>query len=118
MNTLTQIDESRVSIRKCQQFLDAIGNKSRFDIVYTLLDGDFKGMRIGEIARRSKLSRPTVTHHLKVLLDTEVIGIYSKGTRNYYYIKLGGEWQEVVMFINLAEKIRSKKYAEKIENVS
>lgn len=106
VNRLEQLDVLKDELDECRQILNAIGNKTRLGIISTLFEINCKGMRVGEIANYAKLSRPAVSHHLKVLIDAEVVGRHQKGTRNYYYMKLGGSWQRFVELVNQVEKLR------------
>ncbi|MDR1160637.1 MAG: ArsR family transcriptional regulator [Syntrophomonadaceae bacterium] len=65
-------------------------------------------MRVGEITEKTHLSRPAVSHHLRVLLDAEVIGVTPEGTKNFYWLKLGGAWSELVAMINHIEELRKE----------
>ena len=120
MHNLTQMERKllKYELKNCQQILNTFGNKTRQGIICAMLEVDYKGMRIGEIAHYSQFSRPAVTHHLKILLATEMIGRYSKSNRSYYYIKLGGEWQKLVALINLAERLRLKEAKDTRANIS
>ena len=60
----------------------------------------------GEITERTHLSRPAVSHHIKILLDAEVIGLRRQATMNFYYLKLGGAWGELVTLVNHIEEVR------------
>lgn len=40
---------------------------------------------MGEIARGTNLSRPAVSHHLKILREAGIVKMRREGTRNYYY---------------------------------
>lgn len=77
--------------RQCRGVLWAIGDETRQTIMYTLIDkaGDI-GLRVGEIARGTHLSRPAVSHHIKVLKDAHIINVRKVGTRNYYYLEPDG----------------------------
>ena len=92
---------------KSKKLLVAIGNETRQGIMTALIHPECEGMRVGEIKEKTHLSRPAVSHHLKILLDTEVIGVNRVGTKNFYYLKLGGEWQSLVGLINNIEKLRA-----------
>ena len=61
-------------------------------------------MRVGNIMKKTHLSRPTVSHHLKVLLDSEVIGAT---TKNFYWLKLGGAWQSLELLVQSIERLRT-----------
>jgi ArsR family transcriptional regulator len=90
------------------KILAAIGDESRHLILAVLSAGKCEGMRVGEITEQTHLSRPAISHHLKVLLDAEVIGMTRSGTKHFYYLKLGGAWPTLVELINNIEKMRSE----------
>ena len=71
--------------RDCQDVLFAIGDKTRQSIIIALIDaGCHPGIRVGEITEKTHLSRPAVSHHLKVLKDAKILNVTSQGTMNYY----------------------------------
>ncbi|RED89200.1 regulatory ArsR family protein [Cohnella phaseoli] len=43
-------------------------------------------MRVGELMQRTHLSRPSVSHHLKILKDAKIVSFHRVGTKNYYYL--------------------------------
>jgi ArsR family transcriptional regulator len=109
-------DLLKSQFKSCQKLLIAIGDEIRQMIILTLIDsGCEKGLRVGEITEKTHLSRPAISHHLKILLDSEVIGMTSEGTKNYYWMKLGGEWVTLVSLINGIEQLR-KEEGEKNKN--
>lgn len=73
---------------KCSNAFTAIGNETRQRILIVLLESDAEGIRVGEIAEKAYLTRPSVSHHLKVLKEAGIVDMKSAGTKNYYYINL------------------------------
>ena len=52
----------------------------------TLLESDCNGIRVGEITEKTHLSRPAVSHHLKILKEAGMINMRREGTKiDYYY---------------------------------
>ena len=47
--------------------------------------GKCSGVRVGEIAEKTNLSRPAVSHHLQIMKDVGIIRVRREGTKNYYY---------------------------------
>ncbi|NMO97639.1 ArsR/SmtB family transcription factor [Paenibacillus lemnae] len=45
-------------------------------------------LTVNEITEQSKLSRPAISHHLKLLLEKGLITVEQKGTQRYYSISL------------------------------
>ena len=72
--------------KSCQKAFTAVGDETRQQIIVALLESDCNGIRVGEIRMRTRLSRPAVSHHIKILMDAGIIGMRREGTRNYYYI--------------------------------
>lgn len=67
--------------------MTVLGNEVRQEIILNLIEsGGQGGLRVGEIQKRSNVSRSSVSHHMKVLLDAGIISMRREGTKNYYYI--------------------------------
>jgi ArsR family transcriptional regulator len=91
----------------CRKLLAAIGDETRQLIITVLMEAECNGLRVGDITAKTHLSRPAVSHHLKILLDTEVVGVSPEGTKHFYYLNLGGEWPTLVALIGGIEELRS-----------
>lgn len=72
--------------KSCQKALAAIGDETRQHIVLMMLEGECCGIRVGEISKKTSLSRPAVSHHLKILKDGNIVKMRREGTKNYYYL--------------------------------
>lgn len=90
------IDQSEIltlltEFKGCQKILSAIGDEARQHIIIRMLASNHSGevrcggMRVGEIAALSSLSRPAISHHLQILKDAGLLKMRREGTRNYYY---------------------------------
>jgi len=90
-----------------RRLLSAIGDETRQSIILTLMESDCSGMRVGDITSRTHLSRPAVSHHLKILLDANMVGITRQGTKNFYWLNLGTEWDTFVSLIRNIEVLRT-----------
>lgn len=64
----------------------ALGDETRQAIFTALLENEKIGMRVPEITVCTHLSRPAVSHHLKILKDSGLISMHRAGTMNYYYV--------------------------------
>lgn len=76
----------RSNIKNKEDIFTAIGDSTRLHIIHTLLKLDCTGVRVGEITKNTNLSRPAVSHHLKILKDVGFINMRREGTKNYYYL--------------------------------
>ena len=85
----------------CRKAISAMGDETRQLILLTLLEGDFNGIRVGEITEKTHLSRPAVSHHLKILKNSGIINMHREGTKNYYYVNSNeSQWKQLTYFIN------------------
>ncbi len=72
--------------KAAQKVLVALGDENRQHLLLKMMQmGECRGVRVGEITKRTHLSRPAVSHHLQILKDAGVIEMRKEGTRNYYY---------------------------------
>jgi ArsR family transcriptional regulator len=92
--------------KTCRRLLIALGDETRQLIISALADSECKGLQVGDITEQTHLSRPAISHHLKILLDNEVVGLTKQATKHFYYLNLGGEWQTLVSLVNNIEKLR------------
>ncbi|UOQ86891.1 metalloregulator ArsR/SmtB family transcription factor [Gracilibacillus salinarum] len=87
MKDTEQLNVLAAEFRECQHVLTAIGDPTRQSILLTLIAAGCKdGMRVGEITQKTHLSRPTVSHHLRILKEAKVVNVHRVGTKNFYYI--------------------------------
>lgn len=59
-----------------------LGDPVRQQIVALLIDRE--QMNVTQIAEHIPMSRPTVSHHLKILRQTGLLAVQKKGTEMYY----------------------------------
>ncbi|MEX3622941.1 ArsR/SmtB family transcription factor [Viridibacillus arvi] len=87
MNKNDQLKLIKEDFINCQKVLMAIGDETRQSILLVLMGTDCKnGLRVGEITQQTHLSRPSVSHHLRVLREAGIIIMRKEGTKNFYYI--------------------------------
>lgn len=80
----------------CRRAFTALGDENRQHIIIALLE-NYGGMRVGEITKRTNLSRPAVSHHLKVLKDAGIVSMFKQGTMNFYHVDANeGQWGPLV----------------------
>lgn len=80
------IEKLAAAFEKSQKILTAIGDESRQHIILTMLSmDDCNGVRAIEVAKKSDLSRPAVSHHLQIMKDAGLLKTRKEGTRIYYY---------------------------------
>jgi ArsR family transcriptional regulator len=107
MDKIKQVTLIKKQFAVSRRLLIAIGDETRQAILAALMETDCDGMRVGEITEQTHLSRPAVSHHLKILLDAGMVGVTPEGTKNYYWLRLGEEWDTFVALISNIEKLRA-----------
>lgn len=89
MNKQEQLNVIKEDFINCQKVLVAIGDETRQAILLVLMKTKCRtGLRVGEITKQTYLSRPAVSHHLKILREAGIILMRKEGTKNFYYIDI------------------------------
>jgi DNA-binding transcriptional ArsR family regulator len=63
-----------------------LGEPMRLEIIFLL--GEHERLNVGEIAAHFQLSRPAISHHLKVLKDARILKSQKRATEVYYWLDL------------------------------
>ena len=97
-----RLQKIMLGFQECRSAFTALGDETRQLILMVLLEGDLSGIRVGEIAEKTHLTRPSVSHHLQILKEAGIVAMRKEGTKNYYYINLDEtQWNDIVNLINL-----------------
>lgn len=87
MNKKERIKIIKNELKNAAPILNAISDENRQKILLVLLDNCIDGgIRVEDIAKRIDLSRPAVSHHLKILKDENIVSVQKDGTKNFYHI--------------------------------
>ncbi len=114
MKKETRLSLIKNDLKKYNKVLNALCDENRQLILTVLLENCANGgIRVNDIAKKVQLSRPAVSHHLKVLLDNEIVSIEHQGTKNYYHItgvdkilNLKSLLQNIELYINERQEER------------
>ena len=68
----------------CQNTLQALGDETRQHLILGMMQIRAPEARVGDITARVNLSRPSVSHHLKILREAGLVTVRKEGTKNYY----------------------------------
>lgn len=98
---MTTAEELQKQFYSCMPLFIALGDEMRLSIIEVLTgealrSGQSPGparfedhaLNVNEITRRTSLSRPAISHHLKILKEAGLVGVRQEGTANYYYLTL------------------------------
>jgi DNA-binding transcriptional ArsR family regulator len=73
-----------INYESVTRLLTALGEPSRQAII--LLLGQRGRLNVSEIASHFSMSRPAISHHLKILKDAHVVGSQKQGQEIYYWL--------------------------------
>jgi DNA-binding transcriptional ArsR family regulator len=101
--------------KECQKAFLAIGDETRQQIIIALLESDCNGIRVGELTKKTHLSRPAVSHHLQILKDAGIISMRREGTKNYYFMSgANNQWDKILrLMLQINETLEDMTEEEK-----
>jgi len=76
------MDQMTMTTEQAMQLLDGVRDPNRLEIIFLL--GKGTPMNVGDIADQFRISRPAVSHHLKVLKDAGIVRSEKIGQEIYY----------------------------------
>ncbi len=88
---MTSTKEIRDAFHRCMPLFIALGDEVRLTIIDALTADDpfnKQGMNVNQITEKTSLSRPAISHHLKILKQAGLVGVREEGTANYYYLTI------------------------------
>ncbi len=98
----------------CMPLFIALGDEIRLSIIEALTDEALSnrpkeqhGLNVREITERTSLSRPAVSHHLKILKTSGLIDVHREGTSNYYYLSIEDSTRKLMQLGHLLESMLS-----------
>ena len=84
---MSDLKKIKNEFSEVSDFLIALGDEKPQAIIIALLeDKACEGLLVNDLTETTKLSRPAVSHHLKILKQAKLIDYRSEGTKNYYYL--------------------------------
>ncbi|MFA6775810.1 MAG: metalloregulator ArsR/SmtB family transcription factor [Sphaerochaetaceae bacterium] len=92
----------------CAPMLFALVDEVRQHIVMEIAEAGDGGLCVTDITSRSRLSRPAISHHLKVLKDCGLIKARKEGTQVYYSLYLKEEIEHLTGLIGAIEVLIDK----------
>lgn len=110
-------EESKLkdSFMECIPLFIALGDTTRLTIIQRLYEvstdsqkRSIPGLNVKEITEQTNLSRPAVSHHLKILKDSGFIDVMKKGVCNYYYLTSQSAIDKLVQLNRELQKNSSK----------
>ena len=69
-----------------QKIFTAVGDETRQHLLIIMMQSDCFGSRVIDIAKKTNLSRPAVSHHIQILKDAGIVKSRKEGRFIYYYL--------------------------------
>jgi len=95
------LEDVLLSFRACAPVFNALGDKYRQDIVMLLAQDE--RLNVSQIAERMPLSRPAISHHLKVLMQARLIELERVSRENFYSLTLDSALADLRRLVEQAE---------------
>ncbi len=95
------LDDVLGSFRACAPVFNALGDRFRQDIVMLLAQE--QRLNVNQIAERMPLSRPAISHHLKVLMLAGLIAQDRVSRENFYSLTLDTALADLRRLVEQAE---------------
>ncbi len=97
----------------CMPLFIALGDEVRLGIIETLSRaaqaGCKEGLNVNEITCQTSLSRPAISHHLKILKESGLVEVRQSGTANYYRLTLVHGTRELMKLGHLVQEMFCKE---------
>lgn len=111
-NKIFSTDEKKTNVRVLFSRFEvlspifiALSDSVRQNLFMLLLEAGVDGMNVGDLTANTHLSRPAISHHLKVLKDNGLVVSHKSGTQIFYYVKMGEYIDEFRQFHELLNEM-------------
>lgn len=101
-HSLEDAEQAVRTFRDCIPIFTALGDVNRQDII--LLLAEQEPLNVNQIAEQIDLSRPAISHHLKILRDIGLVSVSRKGTENNYSLALDDALVQIKQLVETVEK--------------
>lgn len=107
MEVHKQVYDLANDFASCTKILTALGDETRQHLIFEMMQsGHCSGIRVCDIAEKTNLSRPAVSHHLQIMKDAGIVKMRKEGTKNYYYFDTEMEsFEKLIAVLRLAMEI-------------
>lgn len=79
-----ELQRIHILFKSCVPLFLALGDEVRQKLILDIADAGVEGINVTNLSAKSKLSRPAISHHLKVLKDCGLISPCKEGTQIFY----------------------------------
>ncbi|WP_343273536.1 ArsR/SmtB family transcription factor [Lentibacillus songyuanensis] len=86
--------------------MQALGDPVRQDIIIILAENE--QLNVSEVTSLTKVSRPAVSHHLRILKEASIVKMDKKGKNNVYFLDANDSLQGLKRLIEKVEELCDK----------
>ena len=80
-----QVDSLAAEFAASRRILQALGDETRQHIILEMAKmHQCGGVRVGTITEKTHLSRPAVSHHIRILKEAGILKVRRQGAMNFY----------------------------------
>ncbi len=90
---------------KCGPLFITLGDEVRQNLLLNILDAGEEGINVMDLTAKTNLSRPNISHHLKILKASGYVQSEKKGTWVYYKASVADNFAEIDKLIHETLKI-------------
>jgi ArsR family transcriptional regulator, arsenate/arsenite/antimonite-responsive transcriptional repressor len=95
------LDKVLASFRTCAPVFQALGDTFRQDIIMLLAQNE--RLNVNQVTEHIPLSRPAVSHHLKVLRQAGLVQMERVSRENFYALSIGPGLADLRQLVERAE---------------
>lgn len=109
MDAKTEVKDLAAEIGDCRNVLNALADETRLQLIAMMLhDHSSQGLRTADIADKTDLSRPAVSHHLQILKAADIVKVRREGTKTFYYFDGTDSIEELIaLFTHLRDIVEA-----------
>lgn len=114
---LKEFHETLKTFNTCCPLFIAFSDKYRQQLIFDIIEAGKEGINVTNLSAKSHLSRPAISHHLKVLKDSGIVTPKKVGTQIFYQVTLSDKFDTLRQLMNsilmMLDKIQEADGAEK-----
>ena len=103
-----ELHRLNLMFKACGPLFIALGDETRQKLVMDIADAGAEEMNVTNLAAKTHLSRPAISHHLKVLKDCGLVKSVKNGTQIFYRLNLKDNLEELSELISSIKKVMDK----------
>ena len=104
-----KLEQAQYEFKVCVPIFIALGDTTRQKICLDLAAAGTEGINVADLSGKTILSRPAISHHLKVLKDCGIVEPIKKGTQIFYRLRLKDSLVPMKKLIDTIEEILSEE---------